>query len=209
MIQSIDSDLYSPLKVSSTSGSTTAKTSSSSSDLTASSQVPKTDTVEISEQARQAMQQSKVAAANTEQSVQADAAQQKAAAAAESSTKAAASSATAAQQQSNKSDAAVLNSASSSASTGTETSSTTESPVLSTLTEAQLDKLVSSGTITSTQKNAELARRAAAEAQKSASNDSNQKSISKVQEQGIESYKQQAAYGVGATTESHLLDSVA
>ena len=201
MIQSIDSDLYSTLKVSSTSGSTTAKTSSSDSELTVSSQVPKTDTVEISEQARQAMRQSKVAAANTEQSVQADAAQQKAAAAV--------ATATAAQQQSNKSDAAVLNSASSSAGASTETSSTTESPVLSALTENQLDKLVSSGTITSTQKNAELARRAAAEAQQAASDDSNKKSISKAQEQGIESYKQQAAYGVGATTESRLLDSVA
>ena len=201
MIQSIDSDLYSTLKVSSTSGSTTAKTSSSDSELTVSSQVPKTDTVEISEQARQAMQQSKVAAANTEQSVQADAAQQKAAAAV--------ATAAAAQQQSNKSDAAVLNSVSPSAGASTETSSTTESPVLSTLTENQLDKLVSSGTITSTQKNAELARRAAAEALQAASDDSNKKSISKAQEQGIESYKQQAAYGVGATTESRLLDNVA
>jgi len=209
MIQSINSDLYSALKVSSASSSTTAKTSSSDSELTVGSQIPKTDTVEISEQARQAMQQSKVAAANTEQTVQADADQQKAAEAAiatANSTKAAAS----AQQQSNKSDAAVLNSTSSATGTNTEASSTTESPVLSTLTEAQLDKLVSSGTITGTQKNAELARRAAASAQQAASDDINKKSISKAQEQGIASYKQQAAYGVGATTESQsLLDFVA
>jgi hypothetical protein len=208
MIQSINSDLYSELKVSSVSASPAAKTSSSDSELTVSSQTPKTDTIEISEQARQAMQQSKVAAANTEQSVQADAAQQKAAAVAESSAKASAANAKAA-PQSGKSNAAVRNSMSSSADAET-TGSTTESPVLSALTESQLDKLVKSGTITTTQKNAELARRAAAAAQQTAADDSNKKAISKAQEQGIESYKQQAAYGVGAITESGmLLNSVA
>lgn len=200
MIQSISSDYYSELKVSSVPGSTAANTSSSDSELTVSSQVPKTDTIEISEQARQAMQQSKVAAVNTEQSVQANATQ--------SGEKTAQSSAKPA-QQSSQSNAAVLNSMSSSEDTQT-TSSTEQSPVLSTLTETQLDKLVKSGTITSSQKNAELARRAAAAAQQAASDDSNKKSISKAQEQAVESYNQQAAYGIGAITESgSLLNIVA
>ncbi len=200
MIQSISSDRYSELKISSVPSSTAAKTSSADSELTVSSQVPKTDTIEISEQARQAMQQSKVAAANTEQSVQADATQSGAKTAQPSAKPA---------QQSNKSNAAVLNGMSSAEDIQT-TGSTEQSPVLSTLTETQLDKLVKSGTITSSQKNAELARRAAAAAQQAVSDDSNKKSISKAQEQAVESYNQQAAYGIGAITESgSLLNIVA
>lgn len=105
----------------------------------------KTDTVEISEQARAAMQQNAVSApAGTKASVQEDAGQSADTAALEKT-----------QTKALESESETVN------------SSTADSTAynLTTLTQTQLDKLVSQGKITKAQESSELQRRAAEKAQ--------------------------------------------
>lgn len=190
MIQSVSKDLNYNLSTSSVSANTALPQSDSAADVKAESQVPKTDTVEISQQAREAMQQSKVAASNTDRSVQTDSSSQQ---------KAAVSAQTAAQQKS-QSSAAVVSSSDSS-------SKNSQSVVLTNLTESEMNKLVSQGVITKNQEQQELARRAAAKEQPSAENDAKAQ-ISNAQQQGITSYQLQARGGAVTESES-LLNEIA
>lgn len=173
MIQGINSDYDSYHSVTSVTGVTAEQASSSSSEKTAQgSQSIRTDTVEISPQARAAMQQSNsVVTAGGKSSAQNSPEQPNAL----------------------KSSAAQVDSA---ALTSDSDSSQTD---LTSLTESELDKLVSQGTITKAQEQAELARRAAS---------TSQEQNSAVSQNTIAMYRSQALQGNDVTTGS-LLNSVA
>lgn len=176
MISPITSDsnneYLSTLAVSSESG----KTTDSQTEKTASgTQTSRTDSVEISEQARAAMEQSTSVAttqSTTEASSAAEQAEKKAAASASST------------------DSKTAATSSSSSSSYTD---------LSSLTKAQMDKLVSQGTITQQQETAELAKRDSEKAQQSSASS---------ESQGIKAYQAQQQ-STAQTTENSTLDIVA
>lgn len=139
MIQGINSDYDSYFSATSVATNSIAKTSESGNEKQAdSSQTAKTDTVEISAQARAAMQQ-----ANSIVSV---------------GGKTTADSSENEQKSADVTQASATKKPAATASTST---STTQVTNLSGLSEAELDKLVSAGTITKSEKQQELVKRAA------------------------------------------------
>nr|WP_319487844.1 hypothetical protein [uncultured Caproiciproducens sp.] len=179
MIQGINTDYDTSLSAVSASVKSTSKTSETETEKKAeASQSVKTDTIEISAQARAAMQANSVVSVGSKASAAGDTQQ------------AAAQTASSSQTNSNALQAFTVD------------KDSNQNPALSSLTEADMDKLVSNGVITNGQEQAELARRAAEKQQEQGvqQNDKDQ-SLNQTYQQGIEMYKAQAV-GSPVTSES-------
>lgn len=190
MIQAVNTDAYSYTSAISASNNSTAKITDTETDKQAATgRSARTDTVEISEQARAAMQANSVASAGSKVS-DADSTQQ--------GTAPAMPSASSAQTKSSTLKAVTA---------VTDSTDSDESPVLSTLSEAEMDELVSQGVITKGQEQAELVRRAAEKQQEqNVQQNETSRSLNQSSQKGIEAYQAQA---VGSPVSETFFNSVA
>lgn len=187
MIQGINSDYDSYYTLTSAASTSVSSASASANEKTAQgSQSTRTDTVEISPQARAAMQQADtIVSVGGKTSSQNSSEQQ-----GDSVTK---------QSAAVKANAAAVASA-----------STSSQPVLTNLTQAELDELVSKGTITAAQEQAELARRAVAEQQSQVDTASQKTQIPVGENQNtIEGYNSQAQNIGSGVPSGSLMNRVA
>lgn len=192
MIQGINSDYDSYYSITALTGSTVAATSDSTNEKTAQGgQSTRTDTVEISPQARAAMQQ-----ANTVVSVGGKASSQNSS-----------------NQQSANTGAMQAAAAQANTAVVVSASSSSQQPVLTNLTEAELDDLASKGTITQAQEQTELARRATAEQQSQGDAVTQKAQTARISDSyvqhAIETYNSQGRNTGSGITSENLMNRVA
>ena len=221
MIQGVNNDYDYHLSTIATSTNSISTAKSSETEKNAQgTQSAKTDTIEISEQARAAMEQaSSIVSVGGKASSQDDTEAEASAAALQSTAEQTNSVSTTASSSAKADTAPAVTAAvtdgtvsssavkvAPSAVTATTTDSSSSSEDLTALTQGQMDDLVSQGTITQAQENTELARRTVDKQPEQAA-----QVLTKTQSDGIESYKKQIqSIGIGTrsiTEES--LNSVA
>ncbi len=187
MIQGINSDYDTYYNVTAVAGTAVSQTSDSTDEKVAQgSQNTRTDTVEISPQARAAMQKANsVVSAGGKTSAQNSS------------------------EQTTGAGAPPPAAAEVSASVAVSSSDTSQQTDLSALTQAELDKLVSEGTITKAQEQAELARRSASAQQEQSDTAAPGTQASGQYQHAIDMYKSQAQIIGSGVTGENLLNSVA